>query len=121
MLPARALLLLFGLVLTVPGAAGAHGILERTDPRVGSTVKAPPAQVRLWFTGALEPAYSRVQVLDAAGTRVDLDGGALDPDNRVLLRVSIPALVPGRYRVKWRVLSVDSHVTEGEFTFGVAP
>src|SRR5205807_10511048 len=74
---------------------------------------------RLWFTGALEPAYSRVEVLDAAGKRMDLGDGGLDPSNRTLLRVSVPALGPGTYRVVWRVLSVDSHVTEGQFSFRV--
>jgi hypothetical protein len=38
-----------------------------------------------------------------------------------LLRVSLPKLVPGTYRVTWRVLSVDTHVTEGDFTFAVVP
>jgi methionine-rich copper-binding protein CopC len=37
-----------------------------------------------------------------------------------VLRVSLPPLEPGRYRVTWRVLSVDTHVTEGDFTFEVA-
>jgi copper resistance protein C len=37
------------------------------------------------------------------------------------LEVSVPALAPGRYRVVWRVLSLDTHVTEGDFTFDVAP
>ncbi len=110
---------LAALVLAPPALA--HGILERSDPRAGGRVKVPPTQVRLWFTGALEPAYSRVRVLDAAGTRVDLDDSALDPRNTALLRVSVPGLGPGRYRVVWRVLSVDSHVTEGDFFFRVEP
>ena len=45
----------------------------------------------------------------------------VDPDNRALLRVSLPLLPPGRYKVAWRVLSVDSHVTEGDFTFRIVP
>src|SRR5207247_1714028 len=102
-------------------AAGAHGVLDRTDPRAGASVKLAPSQVRLWFTGALEPAYSRVRVLDAANNRIDLGDGAVDDANRALLRVSVPALAAGRYRVVWRVLSVDSHVTEGDFSFTVAP
>ena len=101
------------------GAAGAHSVLDRTDPRAGVTVKAAPSQVRLWFTGGLEPAYSRVQVLDAAGHRADLGDGGVDDANRALLRVSVPPLAPGAYRVVWRVLSVDSHVTEGQFSFRV--
>jgi methionine-rich copper-binding protein CopC len=116
----RSPLVLLALV-TLVSTAGAHGVLERTEPRGGSTVKAAPSHVRLQFTGALEPAYSRVHVLDADGRRVDLGDGAVDPSNRALLRVSLPALPAGRYKVAWRVLSVDSHVTEGEFTFRVAP
>jgi methionine-rich copper-binding protein CopC len=102
-------------------STAAHGILERTEPRAGASVKLAPSQVRLWFTGALEPAYSRVRVLDAAGNRIDLGDGAVDDANRALLRVSVPALGAGRYRVVWRVISVDSHVTEGDFSFTVAP
>jgi methionine-rich copper-binding protein CopC len=33
----------------------------------------------------------------------------------------VPALPPGTYRVVWRVLSIDSHGTTGDFTFEVAP
>ena len=100
---------------------GAHAFLARTDPRAGSTVRTPPAQVRVWFTESLEPAFSSVQVLDAAGRRVDKGDGRVDSGNLALLRVSLPPLPPGIYTVIWRVLSVDSHVTEGTFTFRVAP
>src|SRR5438477_12692695 len=73
----RALALLM-LMAVGPAVAVAHGVLDRTEPRAGVRVKAPPPQVRLWFTGALEPAYSRVEVLDASGKRMDLgDGGQI--------------------------------------------
>ena len=101
--------------------AGAHAFLDRADPRVGSTVRTPPAQVRLWFTENLEPAFSGMQVVNEAGERVDKGDGQVDPTNLALLRISLPTLPPGTYKVIWRVLSVDSHVTEGDFTFRVAP
>jgi len=101
--------------------AGAHAFLERADPRVGSTVRNPPTQVRLWFTESLEPAFSSVQVLNEAGGRVDKGDGQVDPSNLAMLRISLPPLPPGIYKVIWRVLSLDSHVTNGEFTFRVAP
>lgn len=104
-----------------PGGAGAHAVLDRAEPRVDSAFTSSPAQVRLWFTGALEPAYSRVRVVDEAGQRVDRGDGRVDPSHRGLLRVSLPPLSPGRYRVIWRILSVDSHVTEGDFEFRIAP
>ena len=106
--------------LALASVAAAHGVLERTEPRGGSTLKSAPAQVRLQFTGAIEPAYREVRVLDGGGRRVDLGDSRVDPDNRALLRVSLPTLPPGRYKVAWRVLSVDSHVTEGDFTFRIA-
>ena len=107
-------------VLLLPCATLGHGVLDRTEPRAGGQVKVAPSQVKLWFTGALEQAYSRVEVLDAAGKRMDLGDSAVDGANRALLRVSVPALPPGNYRVVWRVVSVDSHVTEGQFSFIVA-
>jgi hypothetical protein len=30
-------------------------------------------------------------------------------------------LTPGTYRVSWRVVSVDTHPTEGNFTFTIKP
>ena len=101
--------------------AGAHAFLERADPRVGSTVRTPPAQVRLWFTESLEPAFSNGRVVNEAGQRVDMGDGQVDSANLALLRISLPPLLPGTYKVIWRVLAIDGHVTEGDFTFRVAP
>jgi copper resistance protein C len=112
---------LLAVLLWGVAGAGAHAFLDHADPRVGSTVKNPPAQARLWFTGDLEPAFSTAQVLNEAGQRVDKGDSQVDSSDRTLLRLSLPPLVPGTYKVVWRVLSVDSHVTEGDFTFRVAP
>jgi len=35
------------------------------------------------------------------------------------MSVSLPPLAPGRYTVRFRVLSVDGHVVESRFTFTV--
>ena len=49
-------------------------------------------------------------------------GNALvDTNNRKLLRVPVRVLRVGTYTVKWPVLSVDTHTTEGNFTFHVSP
>jgi methionine-rich copper-binding protein CopC len=106
------------LMLGVAGAAGAHAFLDRAEPRVGARVRTPPAQVTLWFTERLEPAYSRVEVLSEAGRRVDRDDGTVVGDGRQL-RISLEAIPAGAYRVRWRVLSVDTHITEGDFAFHV--
>lgn len=100
-------------------AAFAHAILDHADPRVGSTVASSPARVTLWFSEELEPAFSRLQVLDAGGREVDGKDGAVDGHDRTVMHASLPALAPGKYRVEWRVLSADTHVTKGDFTFEV--
>ena len=102
-------------------AASAHAFLDHASPRVGSTVRASPPELKLWFTQELEPAFSTVRVEDGTGNRIDKNNSTVDSDDPTLLHVPLPKLAPGRYRVIWRALSVDTHVTEGDFTFEVAP
>ena len=117
----RALVLLAAVLPTLAARASAHGFLERSDPRARTSIRTPPTRVRLWFTGAIEPAYSRIEVRTEQGQRVDVGESVVDPETRKSLTVAVPPLPPGRYRVEWRVLSVDAHVTAGDFTFRVAP
>lgn len=109
------------LLLAGATVAGAHAYLQRADPRAKSTVRTAPTQVRLWFTEELEPAFSSVQVVNEGGQRVDKGDSQVDPSAPKLLRISLSPLPPGTYKVIWRVLSVDGHVTKGNFTFRVAP
>ena len=101
------------------GVAWGHAFLERVEPRVGSTVKAAPSRVRVWFTESLEPAFSTLEVVNQSGGRVDHGPASVDAASPALLQVPLKPLAPGTYRVKWRVLSVDTYVTEGDFTFSV--
>ena len=68
----------------------------------------------------LEQALA-VRVMDRSGRQVDKGDPQVDRAEATLLRVSVPQLAAGTYRVAWRVLSVDTHVTEGDFTFDVVP
>jgi copper resistance protein C len=110
LLPALALLLLGN------GDAAAHAFLEHANPRVGSTVSSPPRELTLWFTQNLEAAFSGVMVTNAAGQRID-SGSAHVSGNQ--MSVSLRPGGTGAYRVQWKVLSVDTHTTEGNFTFRV--
>ena len=106
-------------LLLVAAGASAHAFLQRADPREGSTVRAAPREVTLYFTERLEPAYSSARVIDEGGQPVDRGTSRVEPANPSVLRVSVLPLPPGAYKVIWRVLSVDSHITEGDFTFRV--
>jgi methionine-rich copper-binding protein CopC len=110
-----------GLALT-SGAAMAHATLDRALPRVGSSVQVAPERVELWFSEALEPAFSTVKVVDSGGRQVDRGDPSVDERDRAHLSVSMPPLLAGgRYRVVWRAVSRDAHVTSGDFVFEVAP
>jgi len=105
-------------LLTASAAAG-HAVLLRAEPRVESRLKRAPEEVKLYFTERLEPAYSALRVLDAGGLQVDRRDSYVDRANPVLLRATLPPLPPGTYTVRWRVLSIDADVTEGNFTFRI--
>jgi copper resistance protein C len=107
--------------LVAASAAWAHAFLDHAEPRVGSVVHAAPTRVEVWFTEDLEPAFSTLKVLDATGREVDKKDKTVPQGDRSRMSVSLAPLSPGKYRVLWRALSVDTHVSEGDFTFEVAP
>ena len=104
------------LMALAPAAARAHAFLDHASPLVGSTVAAAPHEVVMTFTQNLEPAFSTAQVTDSSGARVD-QGKAQVSGNT--MTIGLKALGPGSYKVHWHALSVDTHTTEGAFTFHV--
>jgi copper resistance protein C len=104
------------LVIMLGNAAEAHAFLDHAEPRVGSTVPTTPRELSLSFTQKLEPAFSSVEVSDGNGARVDLGKPSVSAS---VMRVRLKQLSAGTYRVRWHVLSVDTHTTEGSFTFQV--
>ena len=106
-------------LLLAPTTVGAHAFLDHSDPAVGSTVPSPPGVMHLWFTQQLEPAFSRVTVTDKSGATVNDGPATIDPGNPSELDVKLKPLSGGTYKVKWHVLSVDTHTTEGDYTFNV--
>jgi methionine-rich copper-binding protein CopC len=111
-----AIRVLFMAVVVLSTAAEAHAMLDHASPAVGSTVPVSPGQVTLYFTEQLEPKFSGAEVHSAGGGRVD--HGASVSGN--VVRLSVGGLAPGSYSVTWHVLSVDTHKTQGSFSFTVA-
>jgi methionine-rich copper-binding protein CopC len=106
------------LIATVADAQ-AHAFLDHASPAVGSAVPTAPAGVTLWFTQDLEPAFSSVTVTDQAGQRVDLGNVQIPQGAPAELQVGLRPLAAGTYTVSWHVVSVDTHPTQGTFTFQV--
>ena len=106
----------------LPGAAAfAHAFLDHAVPAVGATVSAAPAQVQLFFTQDLEPAFTGATLANASGQPIATGAATVYPQNKAELVLNLPPLAPGHYKVSWHALSVDTHRTEGSFSFDIKP
>jgi len=97
----------------------AHSMLVKAEPPRRAVLAKAPAQVRLWFNEEIEGAYLSLVVLDAEKHPVTEIKPQLAPDDRKSIVLPLPELEPGKYLVKFRVLSVDGHVVESSFDFTV--
>ncbi len=97
----------------------AHAVLIEASPAPRARLVRPPTRVTLGFSERLEPAYAAASVWREGGPRVDLGDAGVSARDPRRLSVSLPPLAPGRYVVRYRVLSVDGHVVESEYSFTV--
>jgi len=118
----RCRIALFVLIFAAAGTPAdvhGHAFPVRSEPRVGWTIAAAPPAVRIWFDSEIEPEFSSLSVYNLANQRVDRNNARVDPSDGTLLQVDLAPLPPGAYRVYWKVLAKDTHVTEGDYTFTV--
>jgi methionine-rich copper-binding protein CopC len=100
--------------------ANAHAFLKTATPAVGSTVAQAPGQVLITFTEGVEPSFTTITVEDSSGANMcDGDVHAAGASTRVA--VALKPLHAGVYKVVWHAVSTDTHKTEGNYTFTVAP
>jgi len=110
-----AIALLLGIGAAPP--AFAHAFLKHADPGAGAHLAKAPAAVTLDFSEALEPAFSGAQVSDAAGHEVSSAAKV----SGSTITVTLGPLKPGTYKVRWHAVSVDTHRTQGAYSFTVGP
>jgi copper resistance protein C len=114
---------LFGIVVvialvSIARVASAHSFPEQENPSAGATVAAPPAQVSIKYDAPIEKLFDSLQVLDSAGQDKAAGAPQISADGHEL-SVSVAPLNPGEYTVKWRVVCIDTHHTEGSYSFTV--
>jgi len=112
------LVIMFILAAPVTSAL-AHSMLVKAEPPRRSVLTKSPTQVRLWFNEKIEGDYASLVVLDAQKQSITDAKPTLAPDDQKSIVLPLPELAPGKYSVKFRVLSVDGHVVEATFDFTV--
>lgn len=110
------------LILTLavwPLMAAAHINLNSSQPAENAVLKSVPEEVKLWFTGRVEPEFSRIEVTDTDGDRVDAGDVTADRNQRELKVRLNENLKPGSYQVNWSAVARDGHRVQGEFSFRI--
>ncbi len=97
----------------------AHAILVKANPERESTISDAPDEVTLIFNDSVGQEFLALAVIDPTGKRVDNHDAKLDFTDHSHLRASVSKLSPGRYTVRYRVLSADGHVVSGKYFFDV--
>ena len=103
-----------------PSGVSAHANLASAEPAPNSELETAPDRVIIWFTEPIEPALSRIQVLDAAGQQVDAGNSVVDDLNPLVMSVGLGDVPAGTYTVAWQnVSTIDGHRVRGSFVFAV--
>src|SRR5581483_10841040 len=107
-------------VFVTPAAAWAHAELLSSTPAYGDRSAAPPAEMRLEFSGAMDLTGARLTLRERGGRDQSLGRPSLaSPDRRVVAVPLPPRLADGDYRLDWFFLGNDGHLMAGEVAFGV--
>lgn len=88
----------------------AHGYVLRAIPADRSTLERPPTRLQYWFSEALEPRFSAINLRDETGKIIA--SGGVDQDSLSLMSLRVPSGLPdGAYIVELRpAFASDGHV-----------
>ena len=103
----------------IPFAGYAHVHLDNSSPKDNETLSEPPTAIKLWFSGNVESAWSKIEVKDSHGNRVDSgDVISINNDLKTLI-VPLKNISSGQYKVRWNVVANDGHRIKGGLSFSV--
>lgn len=99
--------------------AHAHAKVETAEPKADSELSQPPKEIRLHFSDTLEPAFTKIALLDAKNVAIKLPKAVVDKADGKTVSAQLPVLGSGQYLVRWSTMTRDSHKVRGEYRFKV--
>jgi hypothetical protein len=102
------------LLATICGRAQAHGYLAASFPPAKSHLKTSPHKIKLHFSLRADARYSTIALEDDDGAVLAAKTQQTASRDMVM---SAPTLSPGRYHVRYRILSSDGDVVQGKIDF----
>jgi len=109
--PYRLKMLTLAAMLSLPGLARAHAILEDSTPAAGALVKAGPVDLRLRYNSRIDRGRSRLTLIRPDRTKDTIPIVSEGPPDIIAAHLDLQA---GAYIVRWQVLAVDGHITRGD-------
>jgi len=108
--------------LAAAPAADAHPLLRAASPAANAVLTSSPPEIRITFSEGLVPAFSGIELKDAAGKSVAIGPAALDRKDKKTLAARVKVrLGAGTYTVNWRAVGDDTHHVAGHYAFQMKP
>lgn len=96
----------------------AHVRLDRTVPADGALVTDGLDEVRFVFSGKIELAFSRIEILDPEGNPVPISALRHPGDSTNVIVGEVRELIrPGAYTIIWQTAAADGHPMRGRLGF----
>lgn len=111
------IILMFGLACPLP--LFAHAIMVKSTPAKDEVLTEAPKQIDIWFNDKVGTEYKALAVIDNTGQRVDNKDAQQETFDESHLYATVKPLVPGTYTVRYRVVSIDTHIVTGKFQFTI--
>ena len=107
--------------LAAAGHCLAHAVVVDSVPANGALLRESPKQVELRFNVRVEQALARASLRDATRDPVTLTPLRSSAARSERLVIPLPSLGAGSYELRYHVLAVDGHATQGVLRFRVLP
>jgi methionine-rich copper-binding protein CopC len=105
--------------LALPSPSFAHAKMVRSSPAENAVLTESPKQVDVWFDDKVGTEYKALAVIDSKGKRVDNKDLVQETLDSAHLYATVPTLPPDTYTVRYRVVSIDTHIVTGKYQFTI--
>ncbi len=102
-----------------PTSILAHAVVVKSSPEKDSSISQSPKQVDIWFNERVMSKHKSLAVTDSTGKRVDNKDIKQEMLDQSHIFTTLPELPPDTYTVRYRVISADTHVVSGKFSFTI--
>jgi methionine-rich copper-binding protein CopC len=100
-------------------SAWAHAGLQSAIPAKDAEVATAPKEITLQFNEKLEAAFSNAKLVDSTGKEITTGKATLDAADPSVMKLTVPALSAGKYKVEYVGVGHDGHRRKGDYSFTV--